>query len=200
MKNNNSWYPLLFNPFTKIAGWKAFVIGALIVITTVIIGSFFNISFWGVMDVKVTPGVPIAYSFLFQIIGLAGTVLFMYLLTLIFTRNVRFQDILGTVTLSRFPLIFVALAGFILSDRVLDGQEMITSILNGTFSLTDYTDLFIFLFITMIFVIWSLILLYNALKISSGLNVTKTIVVLIITFFLSEIFSNVSIYFLSINS
>jgi len=199
MKNNNDW-KLLINPFTRIAGWKAFIIGILIVLATVLTASFFDICFWGVMDAKIIPGISFPTALLFQLIGLAGTVIFMYLFSLLFTRKVRFQDVLGTVTLARFPLLFVALTGFLLSLQNFDADTMVNSLMDGSFNAMDYSSFFIYIFITLIFTAWALILLFYAIRVSTGLDGVKSFILFILTFFFSEIFSNVIVYLITKNS
>lgn len=193
MKSNNlsTW---LFNPFIRIAGWKAFGIGIIIVCITVIIGHFSNTIYFGVLEVKAVSGFSLEKAFLSQAIGLFGTILFMYLACLKYSKDVRFQDILGTVTLSRYPFIFSSLAGFLTDPEL--GKEILKSVLDGTFNPVDYIGLFAVGFLMIVIIVWHVILLYNAFKVSSNIKGTLSVVLFIAVIILSEIFSFVLVYFI----
>lgn len=190
----NSLWSLLVNPFTHIAGWKAFVLGIIIVCVTVLIGYFSNIYFPGALDVKVTTRVSLKSAYVFQMIGLASLVLVMYLSSLIFAKRTRFQDILGTVTLSRFPLFFTALSGFLVEEDCINNLAQLVLDRSTAFNISDYVGFIIVMLLMIPVVIWQIALLYNAFKVSTGMKGGKCIVVFIGSVILAEIISIILIY------
>ncbi len=113
MKNNISEW--LFNPFKRIAGIEAFIIGLAIAAVAAVIGSFSGVVFDGIIDVHFDKQLTLSKSLICSGIDIVILVLFMYLAGLIVAKGFRFVDMLGTMTLSRAPFILLAIAGFIAS-------------------------------------------------------------------------------------
>lgn len=185
----NSTLNLLINPFTKIAGWKAFVIGSLVLSTIVFVGYVNDICFPGTISIKYSSELTLTSATLQQMISLLPMILLVYLSGLLFSKNVRFQDALGTITLARFPYIFVALSGFF--TGYISEDTLVKSILDKTFRIQDHFGLLIFSFICLIFSIWVVILSYNAFKVSTNIKGAKSIVIFIVIAVLSEAISNI---------
>ena len=95
----------------------------------------------------------------------------MYVTALLFTKQVRFQDILGTVTLAKYPLIFVALLSLAFGQSA--ASIDVYKLLNMEMALFDLVPLILFGTASMIFVIWEIVLLYNAFKVCTNLKGTK---------------------------
>ena len=175
----NKWN-LFYNPFQWIAGWKSFGIGIVIVCVTVVIGHLGNTYFYG-LNVKNIHDISLPMAFLLQGIGLCSTVLLMYLVSIIATKNVRFQDILGTVTLARYPFFFAAFAGFLIPATTLD------NIINGTKPETwALIQLSIASIIMVLVVILGVALLYHAFKVSTNIKGAKSVFLFILIMILSE--------------
>jgi len=192
MKNNWKW---IYNPFEKVAGWKAFGIGIVILSITTIIGYFGNIVFYATLQIKSVLNVTWSMAFFVQFLGLTVTVIIMYVAALLFTKQVRFQDILGTVTLAKYPLLFVALLSLAF------GQSMasidVYKMLNMEYTFFDLVPLIIFCIATMIFVIWEIVLLYNAFKVSTNLKGTKCGILFTAALLASEIVTIVLVFIYS---
>ena len=177
---NNKW-KMLYNPFEWIAGWKAFVIGIIIVCVTVVVGHLGSTYFYGI-QVKHIPDISLLTAFLLQVTGLGITTLIMYLVSVIAAKGVRFQDVLGTVTLARYPFLLAALAGFLITSETLD------SILNGTKMETQaIIQLSVSGIIMMLVIILGVALLYNAFKVSTNIKGAKGVFLFILIMILSEI-------------
>ncbi|MCC8174711.1 MAG: hypothetical protein LIO65_10255, partial [Odoribacter sp.] len=171
MKNQN-FKTYLFNPFIKMAGWQAFFYGLVIIIVTTIIGYYSKVAMGGI-SVKATNGVPLKDLFCFAGVGLVVTTLVMYLGAFLFAKNTRFQDIAASASLSRFPLLLVALSGFMLQkDYTVFFKELLK-----TGDLTQLFDvrLILFTIIAVITVVWYIILLYRGFKLSTNLKGGKCI-------------------------
>ena len=182
---------MFYNPFERIAGWKAFYIGLIIVCLTVLIGLFSNVCFPGVLDAKIVVNLGLIDAFIFQFIGLISLVLFFYLSSLIFAKNVRLQDILGAVLLARFPYFFVSLLGFLIQAETIllfDNAIRTGNIEDLAVVLSSFG--FILVTILMIpFIIWFIVLLYNGFRVSTGLRGGKCIFVFIGSVLIAEIAS-----------
>ncbi len=164
---NSRLKSILLNPFMHTAGLKAFTIGIAIVAATAIVGYFSNTVFPGVISVKISAQT-LGSAFLIQAVGLAATILYLYLSASVLTRNIRFSDFLGTVTLARYPFIFAAIPGFFVT--VVSTDEILGSFSDGTFHLSDIGGLLTAGLIMMVFAVWSVVLLFNAYRTSSGLK------------------------------
>jgi hypothetical protein len=184
-------WELLYNPFTKIAGWKAFVIGTVIVCATVWMGYYNNAYFTG-LQMKMAPQISLWQCFMIQTAGLLSMIILMYLVALCFVKRVRLLDIAGTVLLSRFPYLLIAPLMFYFSPLLLsileEWQENASvEALNESFSISGYIVLLLFSVLVLLLLVWNIALLYHAFRVSTGIRGRKTAVLFTGTIILSEI-------------
>ena len=191
MKNKWKW---IYNPFEFIAGWKAFGIGILILCVTTVIGYFGSMVFYGI-QAKAVPHITWNMAFSLQFLGLAVTVLIMYITALIFAKHVRFQDILGTITLAKYPLLFIAVISLVFGNTL--SSVDINKFISQDFTIFDIAPLLLFGIISIIFIVWNIALLYNAFRVSSNLKGVKCAVLFTAALFLSEIIILVLVYLYS---
>lgn len=189
MKNN---FKLLYNPFNQIAGWKAFFIGTVVVIATVIVGHYSSVVYPGALDAKLAANITLIKAFLYQLIGLSSLILIFYLSALLFAKGTRFQDIAGTVTFARYPYLFIAILGFFVSDNTL--IDVSAALKSG--NLYEMSQVFpkaiSFMVVSLLmipFVIWFIALLYNAFRVSTGLKGVKCALVFTASLIIAEIVS-----------
>ena len=191
MKNKWKW---VYNPFEFIAGWKAFGIGFIILCIITVIGYFGNTVFYGI-SIKMVSSVTWSGAFFLQILGLAVTVLVMWITALIFAKHTRFQDILGTVTLAKYPLIFAVIAFLLFSNRMTEFTEKIMSVniyeIINVITISDYILLLVFSIISIIIIVWEIALLFNAFRVSTNLKGMKSGVLFTAILLISEIITNV---------
>lgn len=181
MKNN---WKLLYNPFDRIAGWKAFLAGLPIVCATVVLGWLTDTVAYG-LEVKTGGGISLEKDFIFTGVGLACTVIIMYVVGLIFSKGVRFQDILGTVTLARAPYILSPLVG-LLADPDLDIQmeEMMQT---GNMGAINWSSILFISLFAIVVSVWAVALLYHAFRTSTGLKGGKCAGLFIFSLIASEV-------------
>lgn len=191
---NNSFSALLLNPFARIAGWKAFFIGIMIVCVTVVVGYLANVHFPGALDAKVSPYITLKSAFLVQGIGLLSLVIVMFIVGLLFSKTVRFQDVLGTIVLSRYPMLLLALLGFVVDVSSLDSL-MGVIFRQEPFVFSDFIGLAVFSLLSIPIIIWQLVLMYNAFSVSTGLKGGKGILLYVGAVFVAELVSLIAIYF-----
>ena len=180
---------LLVNPFTRIAGLKAFGIGLLAVVLMGVVGALSGIAFNGVLDVHFVPEISFAESFAYLGIGILSVVLVMYVVALIASKNVRFVDVLGTMTLAKAPYLVVSFFGFLTTPP--DISALLQNPL--TFELPIGFILITILIIP--FTVWYVAMMYNALKVSGNLKGRRLVVSFIIGLIVAEILSLVAILF-----
>jgi hypothetical protein len=184
----NSVNMYLFRPFVKIAGWKAFGLGLILVLLTAVVGKYANVMFDGVIDIHFTDNVSFAHSFLFLGIDVVSVVICMYVAGLLVSRNFRFIDILGTMTLARTPLTILAV--FALFVQSPDMEE----ILHNPMIIMSYTSFIILIIITIPIVIWFIALMYNAFVISVGAKGIKMTTLFIVALIAAVILSKTLIH------
>lgn len=178
---------ILYNPFEWIAGWNAFLIGAVIVLLSVVIAYYGNQYYQGAMNIKLVPEANLKYGLLSQGVALLCMVMLFYVSGRIFSRGVRFQDVLGTTTLARYPYIIPAFFGYFfdfdsLNDITMAALSGDVSEIGGELSL-----LVILGFILLIVLIWYIALLWNAFRISTDIKGGKGIVIFIIALIMTDL-------------
>jgi len=188
----------VYNPFEKIAGWKAFGIGLIFLCATIVTGYFGNTVFYG-LSAKTVPTVTWSMAFLLQALSLSVTVIIMYVTALIFAKHVRFQDILGTVTLAKYPNIVLAIILLAFGNNIIlktgmyaDNPENLIKTISE-FTALDYTVILIFAVIVLTIIVWHIALLFNAFRVSANLKGVKCTVLFIAAMLLSEILNSILI-------
>lgn len=185
---SNDFFRLIFNPFTRIAGWQALALGLVIVVLTGITGTFGNVIFDGVIDMHLVKEVSILHSFGYLAISIMTLIAAMWITGLIISKGFRFIDILGTMTLSKAPLLLLAIAG--LFTKAPDMAEL----LKDPMAILSSTSFLVTTILSIPVVIWSLCLMYNALKVSCDVKGNKLTVAFIVAIFISEVISKVLIF------
>jgi len=190
MENKWKW---IYNPFEKVAGWKAFGIGIVILAITTVVGYLGSMVFYG-LSAKVVPSITWSMACSLQSLGLAVWVVLMYLTALLFAKHVRFQDILGTLTLAKYPLLLMAIVNMTFGKSIssIDVKEL----LNGDYSSLNIVPLFIFGIIAMILLVWEIALMYNAFRVSANLKGLKCAVLFTTALLISEIILMVLVSYL----
>ena len=188
MKSNWKW---IYNPFEKVAGWKAFGIGILLLTIATVMGYFGNTVFYG-LEVKVVSTITWSMAFFLQALGLVVLVAMMYAAALFFARHVRFQDILGTITLAKYPLLLMAVLNLALNKSV--SSIDINKLISRDFSLLDILPLFLFGIFAVLLLVWEIALLYNAFRVSTNLKGTKCAVLFTAALLVSEIITIILVF------
>ncbi|MDR3180869.1 MAG: hypothetical protein LBT61_02950 [Prevotellaceae bacterium] len=187
----NKW-ELLYNPFTKIAGWKAFAIGTVVMCAAVLIGYYNNAYLTGLQMKQVFYPLSLGQCFLIQATGLLSIIVLMYGVSLFFVKHVRLQDVAGTVLLSRVPYLFLALFMVYFTPILQPFHEKLQEqfsmeALTGMFSTSDYVILLLFALFALLIFVWNIAMLYHAFKVSTGIKGRKTAVLFTGILILSEI-------------
>ncbi len=187
MKSNN--WNLIWNPFTRVAGWQAFWVGIVIVIASAVLASYGNLLFDGAIDAHFGDDVGVTQSLAVTGISLLSVVVTMYLGALIISKSVRFIDILGTMTLARAPFLLLAIVSPFVSYPPVD------QLLQNPLVILGYPLLLFFILISLPVIIWFIALMYNGLKVSTGAKGQKLVVGFIVALLAAEVLSKVCIHF-----
>lgn len=178
---------LLWNPFTRIAGWQAFAAGLAVFAVAAVVAAYGNLAFDGALDAHFGEGITVQKSFVMSALSLLSVVLFMYVGGLLLARSFRFQDILGTITLARFPFLILAVTS--LFSKFPDAEQII----GNPMIIFSYPSFMIFTIIAIPVMVWVIVLHYNAFRVSTGIKGAKLTVVFIAALILAEVLSKVLI-------
>ncbi|MBD8388721.1 hypothetical protein [Dysgonomonas sp. BGC7] len=188
---------VIYNPFVWIAGWKAFIIGAIVVSLSVVIACYGNQYYQGTMNVRLVSKANLGYAFLSQFVSLFYTIFLFFIAGKVYSKGVRFQDVLGTVTLARYPYIIPAFFGYFMDfDKMNDiTMDILSGKLDGIMSgLVFLTAIGI---VMLIVVVWYIALLWNAFRVSTDIKGGKGIAVFIIVLILSDLLYYGSMFLIS---
>jgi hypothetical protein len=177
----------MINPFYRIAGWQALVPGLIFIVFMGLIGSYSNLIFDGIIDMHFVSELTLLHSFTVLAIDLVSIVLVMCLAGLFISKSFRFIDILGTMTLSKAPFLLLAVAG--LFTKAPDMSHVMTN----PYSMFSSPSFIFILVLSLPVIIWSVALMYNALKVSCDVKGSKLTVSFIIAVLVAEIISKILI-------
>lgn len=180
-------FNMLFNPYIRIAGWQALAIGLIFMALTGILGAYSDVAFDGVLDMHLFE-ITLTQSFAYLGLGLFSLVLVMWIVGLLLSKDFRFIDILGTMTLAKAPFLILSIAGFFTTAPKLE------NIMSNPYLVFQNVSFMIMLFLSTVVIIWNIILMHNALKTSCNIKGNKLTIAFIAGLILSEILSKVLIY------
>ena len=183
---NKSFLSWIINPFTHIAGGKALIIGLFIQLLTVFFGNMAGMHFDGALDLHIGAKLTLLQDFCLWLISTGSLILVLYASGLILTRRFRFIDLAGTVLLARTLFILSMVA--ILLVEIPPAETIIT---NPSVMLT--IPILVLTAFSIVIMIWYIVLLYNAYKISVGLKTDKAVISFVIALAVAEIMSKVLI-------
>lgn len=171
----------LYNPFTKIAGFKSFIIGLIgLLITTYLAfktgthfktGTYFN--FRDLFGIDFAKDSDYWVFFMESFSNWLFISTFLYVSGLILSKSkIRVIDILGTTLLSLIPLVITPLIRMLPVFQSFMHQSLQRDTIEGVYYIS---------------LAWTIILLFNAYKISCNLKNERLITSFIISIILSEI-------------
>jgi len=191
----------IFNPFTRIAGTKAFLAGFTGIILGGILCYLSKTHFDGVIDVHFGNTGTIFLYLAEGLIDVSCALLFFSFAGLIISgTRFRFIDILGTISFARLPLIIVPILALVLPHEKVIDYFLYTFFNQGeAVSITTWDIAgFIILSLVMMFVtIWSIALMYNAFRICTNTKVAKTVIAFVIALILAEVLSKIIFYIMN---
>jgi len=181
---------LTFNPFTRIAGWQALALGVVIMLLMAMAGTYANVYFDGAIDMHFTEKATLKDSLNCLGIDFISLVLTLSVAGLIIAKNFRLLDILGTVSLAKAPFLLLAIASMAVNAPNLEEIMKDPSSIFSSFSFV------VLMVLTIPIMIWHIILLFNAFKVSTGAIGNKVVPAFIIALLVAEIISKILISYL----
>ena len=172
----NKLFSNLINPFSKIAGSHALILGLIIMLSMSVLGIIANAYFPGILsilnaDVIKNPAVSLnVYLLLYQVLTswIVLTILFIIAAKICRQKNIRLIDFFGTVAFAHYPLLILTI--FISIIQLVSPGFMDVDISKGL-DLTQTLSLSYasFSIIVISCIIWQIITYFYAFKESSGL-------------------------------
>jgi len=180
-KKLSTW---LFNPFLFVGGERILLIGLIIAAVHIPIGYFLNVRFDGAIDMHLVPTdvgllTPVI-DVLIAWLSMAGC---MFAAAKIFQSPMRLIDIAGAVLVARIPLLLSIGPVLLLEPDFQSIEELLN--LQGS----ELYQLAALSVISLLFLIWFFVLLFNAFKINSNLKGARLWVGFIGSAIIAEIIS-----------
>ena len=184
MNNKSAFLKFLINPFERIAGAKALLIGLAVMLATAFIGSLSGTAFDGVLDVHIY-----AHSFLYaitiQLTAWIILVLLMWASIKLFTRaKVRLIDLAGTLAFARIPFFFLAFSGFIPALKNI-GMDIFSKL----------PLILMFALFSLLFIGWSIYWMFKAVSVSANLKKMGHVLLFAVVLIVAEIVSLPAIHY-----
>lgn len=173
----------LYNPFIYIAGVKSLVIGIISLAITTLLAYLSGTHFGGLFTINFAKDADYWFFAAENTIHWLFLSAFIYVSGVILSKSrIRFIDILGTALMSRMPLMLTPLF------RTLPVFE--------SFMVRSW-EMYVLIVIYVISLVWTLILLFNAIKVSCNLKNDRLTIAYILCLLLSEICTQVAVYILT---
>jgi len=180
-KKLSTW---VFNPFLFVGGERILLIGLIIAAVHIPIGYFLNVRFDGAIDMHLVPTdvgllTPVI-DVLIAWLSMAGC---MFAAAKLFQSPMRLIDIAGAVLVARIPLLLSIGPVLLLEPDFQSIEELLN--LQGS----ELYQLAALSVISLLFLIWFFVLLFNAFKINSNLKGARLWVGFIGSAIIAEIIS-----------
>ncbi len=200
MKNRIPIGNYLFKPFRYIAGMRSLVAGLILLFILSLLGYYTHTFFDGVLDVHygclTAPNFYLTHVLCLFFSWISATFI-LYIAARIFSvSSVRLIDMAGTLALAKWPLIFLALCGFIPSVHFCFADSDMESMMQ--LMQDNWVWMLLIGIVSILFSIWTIALMYNAFSVSGNLKGSKGIIVFVVGLLISEALSKMLIYLVSI--
>ncbi|PCI33260.1 MAG: hypothetical protein COB60_08205 [Flavobacteriaceae bacterium] len=191
---------ILLKPFEKYQETQLLAIGSL---ATIIGGSIAYIlggRFDGVLDFHLDSNISIPQAILDSSINIVCLVLLLFIAAKYLNVKTRLIDIITTVIIARIPLYFVPLLtiGGKLKAATTEIVALITpeniQNIQGNIPTESLVIVMIFAIVSLLFLIWSIALMYNGYKTATNAKGKKAIVLFCIALLGAEILSKILIF------
>lgn len=164
---------LFFNPFEKNSETRLLIFGLILTAIGSYLGYLFNGRYDGVIDLHFTKNTTLVQPFIDNLINIVSLFAVLFLVGKLINSKTRIIDILSPILISRVPFYLLTFFNFrnCISDvtasivEKLDLKAMPTELDLSPFSMIL---LMLFAMISILFLIWFVVLLYNGFKIATN--------------------------------
>jgi hypothetical protein len=186
---------ILFKPFDRWSENILLTVGIGAAIVGTFLSYLFNGRFDGALDMHFGQDTTITKVACDLLIDFLSLLLFLYPAAILINRKTRIVDILSAVLISKVPMyaLVVFNAGNVLlteGDRIA-AQAMAHE--QPTFDPLGITLMIVFALVTLLFIVWSIALLFNGYKTACNAKGGKPIILFIAALLLAEIVSKILI-------
>ena len=179
---------LLINPYTRITGFRALGLGMVFLFSMGMVGAYTGVAFDGVLDMHLSDDLSMANSFYYLFIDIFCVVFLMWIASQFVSTNFRLVNLIGTITLAKAPFLILALAGYFVKSTNLSELQRNPGVIFQSGPL-----LFISL-LSLPVILWSIVLMYYALKNLCNAKGNKLIIALVLALVSAEIVSKILIH------
>lgn len=179
----------LFNPFLKIAGWKALAFGLLFIVVSWLFATLCNARFDGIIDLHFADSVGLLHPLFDQLIGLIVMVVVFYLMALILGSKPRVIDLAGTFAYSRLAYVLAPLfnisgfmSGLTNQLKTIDPNHPVLPFSNSQLALFIAFTLF-----SLTLVVWLVALYFKAWRTCTNLKGNRLVISFIAGLLIVEI-------------
>lgn len=187
---------ILFKPFEKYSEKTLLLVGIIITLIGSFVAYTFNTRFDGVVDVHSVTDVLLYQALLDNLINIFCLILFLFISAKYINKKTRLIDILTTSMVARTPIYLLPF--FNINGAISKAGENILQFANEGFtnqiSSSDLSIIIVFGFITILFSVWYISLLFNGFKVASNAKGKFPIILFIISLILSEVLSKIIIF------
>ena len=177
----------LFNPFVKLAGTNALIIGMIFMAGTALFGTLGSSHFDGVLNVHFGKPAPYWQFVLEILVNWLSLVIPLAISALILSRSSwRVIDLLGTQALALWPYLIVTVIGLFSKPAIQKVIENIDSIMkNSPEALqavkTELAIVTIYGIFSILIIIWTVMLMYRSYAISCNVKGARAIISFIVS-------------------
>ena len=196
MKRKEILRMIFANPFKKIAGWQALGLGLIFVVLAAFVGNFNGAYFNGVLDVHFseTP-YPLWITFAMLAIDLASIITMFLIVGIIFSKNFRVIDVIGTNFLAKSTVLLLVLTSFIpIPDAISNALKDPKLLMENPYILFSSFAHILTLVLSILIIVWYIALLYNAFNVSLNIKKNLRTVVFIFALISAEVLSQILIH------
>jgi len=169
----------LFNPFSKFSEKTLLAIGILASILLIIACYFTDTKMDSLLHISPAKDLSFNSIALYTIISLIYAIVLLFILGKIFNSKTRIIDIVNAVLVSQVPVIVIVLGTKLIKLDKISKQIAETSAQNKVLDINifDLMYLMVFSFGSLIFIIYSFVLLFNGFKTATNIKKWQHIVI-----------------------
>lgn len=187
---------LFFNPFSKFSDRVSIFLGILISLTGGILGYLLNARFDGILDLHFVENVKLYEPFLDILINTFSTTLFLFIVGKYINKKTRFIDILMVSLISKLPMYLLTLTN--IGNGIYTITSRIVQFVNPAkieqLAISDIVILLLFAMLSLLFLVWFVIMLFNGFKTATNAKETKHNLFFVFGLLAAEILSKSIIY------
>jgi len=193
---------ILFNPFEKYTENKLFAFGVLITLAGSYLGYLFQGRFDGVVDLHFVPSTTLFEPLIDNLINIVALFLLLFILGKYINNKTRAIDILTPVLIARFPFYLLTFSNYQnyisgVSEKLIASLNLQNKPTELDIATSDMVITLLFALISILFLIWFVILLFNGFKVATNSRGIKNNLLFAGAIILAEILSKIIFIFLN---